>query len=80
MMPFVDEDEVGATYARCVLKDAQIRATARRLLAFCIGMVIAALFVAMISTFSFGRAAPTPLERQQAPVSAPVAHHAVMLV
>jgi hypothetical protein len=79
-MPFVDEDEVGASYARWILRDALIRATARRLLALSIGMVIAALFVTMISTFGFGRPAPTPPEPQQAPVVAPLAHHAVVLV
>jgi hypothetical protein len=77
-MPFVDE--VGESYARWVLKDARIRAMARRQLAFGIPIVIAAIFVAVISTFSFGRAVPTPPERQQAPVGAPVPHHAVMLV
>jgi hypothetical protein len=79
-MPFVYEDEVGESYARRVLKDAQIRAMARRQLAFSIRIVILALFFAIISTFSFGRAAARLTDRQHSPASAPVQHNVVVLV
>jgi hypothetical protein len=78
-MPFVNKDVEGA-YARRVLKHAQIRAMARRQLMFSIPIVIVALFVAIISTFSVDRATRAPSDHQQVPVSAPVHHHAVVLV
>jgi len=65
-------------YARWVLEDAQIRAMARRQLALSIPVVIAAAFVAIISTFTFGHAA-SPGYDQGAPVSAPAAPHSSML-
>ena len=77
-MRFDAEDEEGA-YARWVLEAAQVRAIARRQLAFSIPIVIAGFFVAIISTFSFAHTTPMPPNRVHAPISAPAHHHAVML-
>lgn len=76
-MSFQDQyaDDV---YARWVLEDAQIRAMARRQLALSIPVVIAATFLAIISTFTFGHAAP-PGYDQRAPASAPASPHSIML-
>ncbi len=76
-MSFDDEFAEDA-YARQVLDDAQIRAMARRQLALSIPVAVAAAFVAIISTFSFGHAAP-PSYDQRAPVSAPASPHSTML-
>lgn len=65
-------------YARWVLEDAQIRAMARRQLALSIPIAVAGAFVAIISTFTFGHAAP-PNDDQRAPLSAPASVHSTML-
>jgi len=65
-------------YARWVLEDAQIRAMARRQLALSVPVAVAAAFVAIISTFTFGHAA-SPNSDQRAPVSAPASPHSTML-
>ena len=78
-MRSADED-VDGMYARWMLEDAQVRAMARRQLSLSIPVVIAGAFVAVISSFNLGRAAPPPFAPPRAPVSAPAAHHAVVLV
>lgn len=76
-MSFYDQYAQDA-YARWVLKDAQIRAMARRQLALSIPVAAAGAFVAIISTFTFGHAAP-PAADPRAPITAPASSRSTML-
>jgi hypothetical protein len=76
-MRFSDQYSEDA-YARWVLKDAQIRAMARRQLALSIPVAVAGAFVVIVSTLSFGRAASQSYD-QRAPISAPASSHSTML-
>jgi len=78
-MAFVDEDEADISHARRLLENAQIRAMARRQLAFSIPIAIAALFVSIILIFGYGRAGAKTPDQQSAPAIAPRHHHAVAL-
>jgi hypothetical protein len=73
-------EDVDEMHARWVLEDAQVRAMARRQLSHSAPIVIAGAFVAVISTFSFGRSALPSSPPQHAPISAPASHHVSVLV
>jgi hypothetical protein len=72
-----DDEILDSAYVRSVLEHARIRAMARRQLALSIPVVVAGACVAVISTFSFGHAAP-PTFDQRGPINVPASSHSTM--
>jgi hypothetical protein len=76
---WVNEQELESAYVRSVLECARIRATARRQLKRSIPIMAVVACIAIIATFSFGRAAPPVTDDRGGPPHAPVSSHSTML-
>jgi hypothetical protein len=67
-------ENLDTAYVRWGVEDEEVRATARRQLAFCVPTIIAGVFVAAIYTFGVGHADADSHAARQAPHGAPATH------